>query len=1375
MIANSLTAEQQSLLSLAPAFWGDDPLRRPAITGRGNADPCLLSFPQQRLWSLAQVEPHSAAYNISTAVRVEGALDIAALEDSLNAIVARHEVLRTTFEQRGERPVQVVAPERRISVPATDLTGMNAAAREDVVRYLAREEAHRPFDLARGPLVRLHIWKLGDEDHVLLLTTHNIVADAWSMGVLMREFAKLYPAFARGERSTLPALPVQYADFAQWQRRWLSGIRLEQQLQYWRRQLDGAPEALQLPTDRPLAGAHSSDGAMVSRRLDGELLARLNALSRAADASLFMTLLAAFNTLLARYTGQVDLLVGTRIANRYYDEALESLVGLFVNTLVLRTNVSGDPSFRELLARVRETALGAYAHPDLPFVRLVEELAPSRRGSGTPFVPVMLILQNAPMPTLELPGLHVRAMPLEHCTAKCDLTLEVVPDADGLMVKAEYRTALFDAATIDRLLAHYERLLAAVVSTPDAHLSTLPLLSAAERRMLVETWNATDPAPTGGCLHTLLEQQVARTPHAVAVEHDGQRLTYAELNRRANQLAWHLRACGAETERTVGLCLERSLDLIVGVLAILKTGAAYVPLDPTYPAERLRFLIADAHVAVVVTHAGARERLEAITPGVVIDLDAESDAIERRPHTNLDIPVSPDGLAYVIYTSGSTGQPKGVAIRHHGAAVLVQWAHTVFTAEETAGVLASTSLAFDLSVFELFVPLSRGGRVVLVRQVCDLARYVGTDTVTLVNTVPSAMAELLRLRAVPASVRVVNLAGEALSPALVAQVHGADTVVRLFNLYGPSETTTYSTYAELPRNVTRAEVPIGRPVSHTQVYVLDAARELVPVGVTGELYIGGAGVARGYLNRPELTETRFVPDPFGPSDARLYRTGDLARWRASGELEFLGRIDHQIKVRGYRIELGEIEATLDAQTGVRRSVVVAREDTPGDKRLVAYVEREPGVPVTQAALRAVLQARLPEFMVPSAVVVLDALPQTPNGKVNRAALPAPPRPSPHAHLAPRTPTEQTLAAIWADVLRRDSVGVDDNFFELGGHSLLAARVFAEVEKHFGRRLPVGMLVEAPTVAQLADVMERRAEPVRWSPLVELQGKGFFPPIFLIHGIGGEVLNFTTLAHHLAPDQPVYGIRAKGSDDLQEPLADIESMASLYVDAIRSVAPEGPYYLAGYSSGGTLALEMAQQLRAQGEEVALLAMIDSEAPESHLGEKRWRLRHVPAFIGNVARWAVQDDFFRSGPRLMLENVQSKLRLLRAKVTSRFVRQHAEADIRDVLRVWQFPDKHRVFLEAHHRALCNYRPQPYPGPITLIRAGTLPLFSPPEYDLGWGQIATGRLDIKVIPGAHDNILAEPRVRLLAVQLRACLRESAAMIPDVARLLGVVAVFM
>jgi amino acid adenylation domain-containing protein len=1268
--------------------------------------------------------------------------------------------------------MQVIAPERRISVPATDLTGMSAAAREEVVRYLAHEEAHWPFDLTRGPLVRLHVWKLGDDDHVLLLTTHHIVADASSMGVLTREIATLYPMFARGERPTLPPPRVQYADFALWQRRWLSGIRFEQQLRYWKRQLDGAPEALQLPTDRPLGGAHSSGGATVSRRLNGQLVARLNDLARAEDASLFMTLLAAFNALLARYTGQVDLLVGTQIGNRH-DEALEALVGLFVTTLVLRINVSGDPSFRELLARVRETTLGAFAHPDLPIVRLVEELAPSRRGNGTPILPVMFLLQNTPIPTLELPGLRVRAMPLDHCTAKCDLTFEVVPDADGLMLWAEYRTALFDAATFDRLLANYERLLTAVVSAPDAHLSTLPLLSAAERRVLVETWNASDTTPTGGCLHTLVEQQVARTPQAVAVEHEGQRLTYAELNRRANQVAWHLRARGATKESTVGLCLERSLDLIVGVLAILKTGAAYVPLDPTYPADRLRFLIVDAEVAMVVTHARTRDRLEAIPDGVVIDLDAESDVIEQQPHKNPDIPVSPDDLAYVIYTSGSTGRPKGVAIRHHGAAVLVQWAHTVFTPQETAGVLASTSLAFDLSVFELFVPLTSGGRVVLVRQVCDLSRYVATDTVTLVNTVPSAMAELLRLRAVPASVRVVNLAGEALSPALVAQVHAVETIERLVNLYGPSETTTYSTYAELRRDSARTVVPIGRPVSHTRVYVLDAAGEPVPIGVTGELYIGGAGVARGYLNRPDLTEARFVPDPFGPPDARLYRTGDLARWCVNGELEFLGRMDHQVKLRGYRIELGEIEATLDAQPGVRRSVVVAREDTP-NKRLVAYVEREPEALLTEKALRAALQTRLPEFMVPSAVVVLDALPQTPNGKVNRAALPAPPRESPHVYVTPSTPTERALAAIWADVLRRARVGVHDNFFDLGGHSLLAARVFAEVEQQFGRRLPVGTLVEAPTIAQLADVLERRAGSVPWSPLVELQGDGFLPPFFLIHGIGGEVLNFTTLAHHLAPDQPVYGIRAKGSDDLEEPLPDIESMAALYVDAIRSLAPEGPYYIGGYSSGGTLALEMAQQLRARGEEVALLAMIDSEAPESHAGERRWRLRHVPAFLGNVARWAIQDDFFRSGAAPMLENVRSKLRLLRSKVTSPLTRR-GSADIRDVLRVWQFPDKHRPFLEAHHRALSNYRPKPYPGPIILIRAGTLPLFSPPEYDLGWGRIATDRLEIKVIPGAHDNILVEPRVRLLAAVLRACLRESAAMLPDVAKILGVVAVFM
>ncbi|HEX2569781.1 MAG TPA: non-ribosomal peptide synthase/polyketide synthase [Polyangia bacterium] len=1083
-LAARIEAARQHLLAREAV-----PLQAGASTGE-----LPLSFAQQRLWFLDQLEPGHAFYNLPVALRLTGALDVGALRRSLEEVVRRHDALRTHFESRDGTPVQIIAPHLEVALDPMDLTALSAEAREARARELVREEATRPFDLARGPLFRVALLRLVPDEHVLLVTLHHIVSDGWSMGILVCELVALYQAFCDGRPSPLPELPIQYTDHAAWQRQWLSGEVLEWQITYWKQQLRGPLPVLALPTDRPRPPVQTHRGAQHMCTLSPELVRGLEALSRQHGVTLFMTLLAAFQAVLHRYSGQTDIIVGTPIAGRTRAET-EGLIGLFVNTLALRTDLEGRPTFRELLARVREVTLGAYAHQDLPFEKLVEVLEVERDLSRSPVFQVMFALQNLPPSGAGLPGLKLTAVPSDGGVAKFDLMLALQSDATGALNGAlEYSTDLFEAATIERLAGHFQVLLAGIVDHPgaDARIADLPLLGEAERRTLLEEWNAAPlAAPRGACLHTRFEAQAARTPRAIALVDGTRSLDYAELDQRANRLAHTLRDLGVRAETPVGICVERSWEMVVGLLGILKAGGVYVPLDPAYPEERLGFVIEDARVRFVVTQAHLVSRLPATLgdSARLLRIDADWDStIGTARGDRPDIATAPEQLAYLIYTSGSTGRPKGVAIAHQNAVALLTWAEAVFAPAVLAGTLAATSIAFDLSIFELFLPLSVGGSVILARTALDLPELPARDRVTLVNTVPSALRELLRMGGLPAGVRVVNLAGEPLPTTLVQEIYGQPGIERVYDLYGPSETTTYSTWA-----LRRPDGPatIGRPIAGTRVYVLDAQGQPVPAGVPGELYIGGAGVARGYLGRPELTADRFVPDPFagsagGPSGgepgARLYRTGDLVRWRLDGTLEYLGRTDFQVKVRGFRIELGEVEAVLLQHPSLRQAVVVAREDRPGDKRLVAYlVAREAAATVPIGELREFLKRRLPEYMVPTAFVFLGELPLTSNGKLDRRALPAPDATSAgasaHVDRAPRTPTEELVAGLWAGILGRPpaSVGVEDNFFELGGHSLLATQVLSRIRNLFQVELPVRMLFEAPTVAALAQrIDEARA-------------------------------------------------------------------------------------------------------------------------------------------------------------------------------------------------------------------------------------------------------------------------------------------------------------
>ena len=1144
----------------------------------------LPSFAQQRLWFIDQLMPGTPAYNLPTAMHLAGPLDAAALARSLRAIMQRHETTRTTFTTVDGALVQVVAPAateapNAPSLPLLDLTALPEATRAGAMRTLASAEARRPFDLARGPLLRAGLLRLGPDEHVLLVTMHHIVSDGWSMGVLVRELVALYAAYTGGVPAALPELPIQYSDYAHWQREWLqgegdhAGSPLQAQLAYWKAQLAGAPATLELPSDRPRSSLQSFEGTRRSWAIAWPLLDSLKRLSQQAGTTLFMTLLATFDCLLARYSGQHDIVVGTPIANRTQGET-EGLIGCFVNTLVLRTDLSGNPTFRELARRVRETALAAYAHQDVPFELVVDALRPARELSYNPLFQIMFALQNMPPINLDVPGLQLRPLDLGRATAMFDLSLAIEETRTGLRGTLEYATELFEQTTITRLLGHFTTLLAGIAADPTQRLADLPLLTAAERQQLLIDWNATGAGVGGAtaeasCLHELFEAQAARTPDAIALIFDasafslqpsatqrvpGLQLTYRELARRANQLAQHLRCLGVGPQVLVSLCVERSLELVIGLLGILKAGGAFLPLDPAYPLTRLNFMLDDSRAAVLITatdHGRTETRrqgdketaqlLVSLSPDLlvsraVVDLSRDWPLIARSPTTPPASAVGVADLAYMIYTSGSTGVPKGVPIRHGSAVPFFLWYQEYFGLRADDRVIQYHSLSFDFSTWEIFEALIVGAALYVVpasvaQDVGALADTLADARISVLNMTPSQFSALCDYveqfkPSALATTRILVLGGELFPTALArraAQIIPAGC--QLYNEYGPTETTISSaifrvTAAALTRSAELPGVPIGPPIGNTQFYLLDARLQPVPIGVPGDLYIGGVGLAREYFGRPALTAARFIPNPFlkdeggrmrdeesqfilHPSSFRLYKTGDRVRYRADGTIDFLGRQDEQVKLRGYRIELGEIETTLSQHPAVRECVVLAREDAPGDKRLVAYVVQGSGARDQEAVgadvsirpptihpptihppipdprplipeLRDYLAARLPEYLRPTAFVLLDALPLTPNGKLDRRALPAPDSSRPELaedFVAPRSAAEETLARVWAALLRLERVGIHDNFFMLGGDSILSIQMIARAGQA-GLQLTPRQVFQHQTIAQLAAVAQQ---------------------------------------------------------------------------------------------------------------------------------------------------------------------------------------------------------------------------------------------------------------------------------------------------------------
>jgi len=1231
------------------------------------------------------------------------------------------------------------------------------------VERLLIDEPRRSYDLEAEPGIRATLLRLGSREHVFILMMHHIICDRWSMGIVWRELAALYQAFSRGETFALPPLPIQHGDYAVWKRQRVAEAGFAKDLAFWEDNLRGVPELLQLPADRPRPRVQSYRGARRRFRLNTTLAQALRNYGRQEKTSLFNILAAALNTLLYRYTGTEDLVLGIPIADRDRQE-LQSVIGFLIDTHALRTELSGDMTFRELLARVQRGLVALYSHREVPFDQVVSRIRPERNLSHSPLFQVVINWRDRDqqMPFIGLDGLVVESRLAQNGTSKFDLTLVLTDSGDEIWLEAEYSTDLFDDERIARMFGHYQTLLEAVAADSDRRLAELPLLADAERRQILVEWNDTKTEyPSDKCIHELFEEQAERTPDAVALVFGDREVTYRELNQRSNQLAHHLRKLGVEADEPVGICVERSIEMMVGVLGILKAGGAYVPLDPSYPQERLVFMLRDSRAALLLTQGKLRQRL----PGDchILCLDTDWPRIAEEENWDPDLSVNAGNLAYVIYTSGSTGEPKGVEVPHSGILRLVCGTNYArFTANEA--FLQMAPLAFDASTFEIWGALLHGARLVVLpphqptpEEIGQAIRKHQITTMWLTAGLFHLMVEerLADLKAL----RQLLAGGDVLSGTHVQQAARALTDGQLINGYGPTESTTFACcYSVPPQSYHERPVPIGKPIANTQVYILDAYLQPVPIGVVGELHIGGDGLARGYLNRPELTVEKFIAHPFsGEPGARLYKTGDLARYLPDGNIEFLGRMDHQVKIRGFRIEPEEIEAALKQHPGVGQCVVVAREDQAGDKQLVAYIvpldqHGAPGV----GELRELLKQKLPEYMVPAAFVMLEKLPLTPNGKIERKALPAPElgrASSVAGYVAPRTPVEDALAEIWGKVLGLKQVGVHDDFFALGGNSLLATRLIGTVHKSLNHKISVAVFFQNPTIEGMARVLQEEKQAKSgnrlmpsFSYVVPIRPEGSTPPLFLLHGIGGRILGFYELIRHLEPGQRVYGIEYVISDSAPAMLS-LEDLAAGYVEEIRKVQPEGPYYLLGYSFGGMLAFEMAQQLYAMGQAVGLLGMVDSrsrlmngaegqDAPHSLIPAAKRKVQALNFHARRVFQGPDRLHYIRYEASVRVGNLTARVRaLIYATLT---------AGGRPIPKVLEHAYAVNWF------AASRYQARFYPGCVTLFRAAS------GRYgdELGWKPLAGGGLEVHEILGTHSDILREPNVQLLARKVTACL---------------------
>ncbi|MEL6160846.1 MAG: amino acid adenylation domain-containing protein [Cyanobacteria bacterium J06554_11] len=1383
-----------TLEALAERCADIEAVRAPLVcANRDQAIP--LSFAQQRIWFLQQLEPDNSTYKIARSLRLRGPLNREALQQALTTILCRHEALRTNFVSVDGLPTQVVSPPSNFSLPFVDLSVSaegNKTHPESILKSLLKQEGRRPFALSSDLMLRATLFRLKEDEHVLQIVMHHIASDGWSVGVLRRELSALYTAYATGEAAPVSDLPIQYIDFSEWQRQWLSGDMLETQIAYWENQLKGAPPLLALPTDYPRPSQPSHRGAKLTFTLPKKLTDELKALAQQGNATLFMTLLSAFNTLLFRYTRQSDISVGSPIANRPHPE-LDGLIGLFLNTLVLRTELSDELTFEQLLGRVKKVSLEAYAHQDLPFEQLLETLRPERNMSYSPWFQVMFILQSASRPVPAMAGLAVQTERGEGSTAKFDLTLTMRESSNGLRGTFEYSLDLFKPETIERMVGHFQTLLASIVATPALPIAQLPLLTVPERKQLLLSSDnqIIKETETGCCIHQLFERQVKRSPDAIALQFQDQQLTYQTLNERADHLAHFLRQRGVSSDVLVGLCVNRSVEMIVGLLGILKAGGAYVPLDPGYPQARLKMMVSDANPQVIVTTS----RVQALLPATKISticLDSDWDAIAQSSlsdsHASSSASCQHD-LAYVIYTSGSTGKPKGVMVEHRALVNFTMSAIAEYGISQRDRILQFASINFDAAVEEIFPALCTGATLVLrTDDMISSSQHFMQQCQALDLTVldlPTAYwhqlsAELPTTNCLlPPSLRLVIIGGEAPTPGLLrswqswveSKAQPKATLPAVVNTYGPTEATVVATchhiqaIAPTPADEhPPIDIPIGHSLPHVQTYVLNSQLQPTPVGIPGELYIGGNGLARGYLHKADLTQHRFIPHPFSQeSTARLYKTGDLACYQPDGTLKFLGRSDEQVKIRGFRIELGEVETALSQCPSVQQCTVIAREDTPGDRRLVAYiVASEITDSLDSRQLQQFLNNRLPGYMVPSAFVQLSELPLTPSKKVDRRALPQPSTTDVRGHdpfVAPRTLLETQIANIWADILSLEQVSVYDNFFEIGGHSLLAAQVIARIQTTCGLTLPLAALFEFPTIAALAQQNAvPNTDPLdENSPLVLLkQGSPAQTPLFLIHDADGDVSLYGNLAAQLRGDRTVYALKPRSAPGVPMISSRIETICADFREQIQLVQPHGPYILGGLCIGGRLAFEIALQLQEQGEVVALVAMIDSvgkgvkKRPSHTTASKTARDRKEKA--AKVLRTIAQQPArIADIPAVIAQKIKNRsiyeTRRRLNRLQTRLFRQFYEGKALPLSSFFNGLSVRKLLVFA----VKDYYPRAkFRGQVLLVKAAYGMNKQDPAYadiyedpQFGWGNCVTQPLNVKQVSGGHNTMLNANKV--------------------------------
>ncbi|MDJ0843510.1 amino acid adenylation domain-containing protein [Crocosphaera sp.] len=1309
-----------------------------------------LSFAQSRLWFLEQLEGIGGVYNISSAFKLKGTLNIDILEKSFNLLCERQKSLRTGFQKKEGVVVQKINQEVKVNISLIDL--QECLQQEQKIKQLIQEETVKPFNLEIPPLLRTILIKISNHNYILLLTIHHIISDGWSLGILTKELSKIYQSLLENQPIELPELAIQYTDFSQWQRQWLQGETLNKQINYWKKQLLGSSPILELPTNQPRPSIQTFSGNHQTFTISAEVTQELKKLSGQHGATLFMTLIAAFGVILSRYTHQEDVIIGSPIANRNQSE-IEQLIRFFVNTLLLRIDVNNNPTFDELLKRVRTMALDAYTHQDIPFEKLVEELNPERNLSYTPLFQVLFALQNVPKSTLEIPEVTVKTMKIERSLSKFDLSLFMIETETALRGEFEYNADLFEKETIGRMIGHFETLLTQIITNSETQINKLSFLTPEEENQILRESNKTArDYPKDKSIHQLFEEQVKRTPKAIAIVYKNEKITYQELNNKANQLAYYLRKLGIKADSLVGICLDHSIEMLIGLLGVLKAGGAYVPLDPNYPASRLNYMLTDSGIELLLTQQKLLSLLSTENRAVVC-LESNWETIEQQCQENLDIEICSDNLAYIIYTSGSTGKPKGVGMNHRPLINLILWQLKTSSAKYGTKTGQFTPISFDVSFQEIFSTWCSGGTLVVIP---EQVRRDGTALLQFINEqsierlfLPFVALELLSSSAsnteyLPSKLSELITAGEQLkiTPTITNFLTRLPHCT-LENQYGPTETHVVSAFKlKGSPNNWESLPPIGRPISNAEIYILDKYLQAVPIGVSGELYLGGDVLARGYLNRPKLTAQKFIPNPFG--EGILYKTGDLAKYLADGNVQYIGRIDDQVKIRGFRIELAEIEAILNQHPCVQETVVIVKEYPSGNKQLVAYIISKSNQSPTQTELRTFLAKNLPGYMIPSVFVDLENFPLTPNGKIDRLSLKKKNLDKimkKTEYIGSRNPIEKQLTDIWQKILERDPISINDNFFELGGSSLLAVPLLHSIEKKLGISLSLATLFQNPTIESLGKIVSQNTWEKSWNFLVPLQTEGSKRPLFAIHNNLSDYLN---LIPYLGEEQPIYGLTDQNLlMKARQGEVSLEKLAESYLKELQLLCPDGPYFLIGFCIGGMVAWEMAQQLVAANQKVALLALVDTFAP-GFRSPMSWEQRVVYH----------KNELLELGVKNYL---LQRLKSIKFKVEKKVKKQYLKSELLLKKETSELSPKQKSAATVAINQQMNkiYSPQPYAGKVVLFRTTETQKrlersSSFLDKKMGWGNLGVGDFVIYDLHTLHNDVFKEPYVELLGQYL-------------------------